>query len=355
VQTTEGDQEETMHAAISGCDRLATSRPAVVRLSVVWLTAAVVFILLALAPASEAQSPAVRVGALTLGLAPTAPAVEAFRQALREHGYVEGQNLTVEFRFAERRVDRLHALAAELVRLKVDVIVVEGTPAALAAKQATRTIPIVVAAAGDPVKSGLVASLARPGGNITGLTLIHPELSAKRLQLLVEAVPRLGRVAVIWNPSNPVVAHSLRETEVAARTMGVQLQGVKVPSPAALDGAFSEIADARPGALIVLGDGMLWSIRDRIVELALRSGLPALFPDRDFVTIGGLLSYGHDLTENIRRAAALVDKILKGSSPADLPVEQPTKLELAVNLKTAKTLGLTLPPSLLARADHVIQ
>jgi ABC-type uncharacterized transport system substrate-binding protein len=166
----------------------------------------VVFILLALSSASEAQSPAVRVGALTLGLAPTAPAVEAFRQALREHGYVEGQNLNVEFRFAERRVDRLHALAAELVRVKVDVIVVDGTLAALAAKQATRTIPIVVAGASDPVKAGLVASLARPGGNITGLTLIHPELSAKRLQLLVEAVPRLGRVAVIWNPSNPVAA-----------------------------------------------------------------------------------------------------------------------------------------------------
>jgi len=328
-----------------------------VRLTGTGVTAAVVLLLLGAPLASDAQSPAklARIGVLTLGFGLSTSPIETFRQGLREHGYVEGENMALEFRFAEGRADRLPSLAAELVRLDVNVIVTESNVAALAAKHATRTIPIVMAVAGDPVKAGVVNSLARPGANITGLTLIHPELSGKRLELLSQAIPRLSLVAVIWNPTNPAAAGFLRETELAARSLGLRVQGIEVRSPAELDGAFKAVTGARPGALITLGDGMLWSVRTRIVEFATKNRLPGVFPERDFPEAGGLMSYGPSLAANFRRAAALVDKILKGANPADVPIEQPTKLELVINLKTAKALGLTISPLLLLRADQVIE
>lgn len=327
------------------------------RLSVIRLAVFVVLVLVAVPLASDAQSQTkvVRIGALTVGVARATPPVEAFMQALRALGYVEGQNMVMEFRYAEGRIDRLPVLAAELVQLKVDVIVTEGNAAALAAKHATQTIPIVMAVAADPVKAGVVASLARPGGNVTGLTLIVPELSAKRLDLLKEAVPAITLVAVMWNPSNAAAVDSLRETEAAARSLGVQVQAIEVRNPAALDEAFKAVASTRPGALITIGDGMLASVRTRIVDFALKSRLPAMFPDREFAEVGGLMSYAPNPVDNIRRAAALVDKILKGAKPADLPIEAPTNLELVINLRAAKTLGLTLPPSLLLRATQVIE
>ncbi len=307
--------------------------------------------------AAEAQSPekVVRIGILTLGFARSTPPIEAFRQGLGEHGYVEGRNMALEFRFAEGRSDRLPALAAELVRLKVDVIVTESNLAALAAKHATQTIPIVMGVASDPVKAGVVASLARPGGNVTGLTVITPEVSGKRVELLKGAIPKISLVAVLWNPNNPTGRDFLRETEAAARSLGIQLLAIEVRNPGELGTVFKAVTNVRPSALITLGDGMLWSARARIVEFAMKSQLPGIFPERDFPEAGGLMSYGPNVSENFRRAAALVDKVLKGSKPADLPIERPTRLELVINLKTAKALGLTIPPALLQRADQVIE
>jgi putative tryptophan/tyrosine transport system substrate-binding protein len=329
----------------------------VVRFAVTKLATAVVLLLFALPLASDAQPPAkaVRIGVLTVGLARATPPFEAFLRGLQENGYVEGQNMVLEFRFAEGRIDRLAALASELVRLQVDVIVTEGNAAALAAKQATQTIPIVMAVASDPVKAGVVASLARPGGNVTGLTLIVPELSAKRLELLREALPRMTLVAVMWNPSNPASADYVRVTEAAARSLGVQVQAIAVRSPAELDDALKTVANLRPNALITISDGMLASVRTRIVDFAMKSRLPGIFPDREFAELGGLMSYSPNPADITRRAALLVDKVLKGAKPADLPIEQPTKLDLVINLKTAKTLGLTIPPSLLLRADRLIE
>jgi putative ABC transport system substrate-binding protein len=306
---------------------------------------------------SEAQEPRkpIRIGVLTLGFAPSTRPIKAFRQGLREHGYVEGRNIALEFRFADGRTDRLAALATELIGLKVDIVVTESNVAALAAKRATQTIPIVMAVAGDPLKAGVVASLARPGGNITGLTLIHPEVSGKRLALLKEAVPKIGLVAVMWNPTNPAALEFLRQTEEASRSVGVQLQAIEVRNPGELTGAFDAVTTARPSALISLGDGMLWSVRTRIVDFALKNRLPGVFPERDFPEAGGLMSYGPDVAANFQRAAVFVDKILKGAKPGDLPIEQPTKFELVINLKTAKALGLAIPPSLLLRADQVIE
>jgi ABC-type uncharacterized transport system substrate-binding protein len=289
------------------------------------------------------------------GSASSTPLAEAFRQGLREHGYVDGQNIVLEFRFAAGRTDRLPALAAELVRLNVDAIVTESNAAALAAKNATQTIPIVMAIAGDPVKAGVVDDLARPGRNITGLTLIHPELSGKRLQLLKEAVPRIGLVAVIWNPTSPGGADLLRETEAAARSLSLKVDAIAVRAPADLDAAFKAATDARPNALFVIPDGIFDYNRTRIVEFAMKSHLPGVFPSQAFAEAGGLMSYGPELAANLRRAAAFVDKILKGTKPADLPIEQPTKFELVINLKTAKALGITIPQSLLLRANQVIQ
>jgi putative ABC transport system substrate-binding protein len=288
-------------------------------------------------------------------VASSTPLAEAFRQGLREHGYVEGQNIAFEYRYAAGRADRLPALAAELVRLKVDVIVTESNVAALAAKHATQTIPIVMAIAGDPVKAGVVNSLARPGGNVTGLTLIHPELSGKRLQLLKEAVPKIALVAVIWNPTDPAAADFLRETEAAARSLGLKIHAIEARAPAELDAAFKAVADARPSAFFTIPHSMFQDNKTRIFEFATKSRLPGVFPNRVFTEAGGLMSYGPNLAANFRRAAVFVDKILKGAKPADLPIEQPTKFELVINLKTAKALGLTIPPSVLARADQVIE
>jgi putative ABC transport system substrate-binding protein len=310
----------------------------------------------------DAQQPGkvARVGVLAPGFAQ--PPLAALRQGLRGLGYVEGQNLTLVERFAEGRYDRLSGLAAELVRLKVDVILSLSTPAALAAKNATDTIPIVMLGVGDPVKSGLVASLARPGGKITGLTFFAGDLSAKWLELLKQAVPRITRIAVLLNPANPAVnpanpdkALDLNATAVAARALRVQLQILEAPDPSELDRAFSTMAKERADALFVVADPMFFGQRSRIVDLAATHRLPTIFASRGFVEAGGLMAYAPNADEIYRRAAGYVDKILKGAKPADLPVEQPTRFELVVNLKTAKALGLTLPQSILIRADQVIQ
>jgi putative ABC transport system substrate-binding protein len=313
---------------------------------------------LAAPPAADAQQPAKvpRIGILTLISASSAPHLfEEFRQGLRERGYVEGQNIALEYRSPQGQADRLPSMAAELVSMKVDVIATESVAAALAAKNATQTIPIVMAISGDPVGAGLVASLPRPGGNVTGLSQLAPELSGKRLQLLKEAAPKTTRVAVIWNPVSPASAGYLRESEAAARSLGLQLQPVEARSPADLDAGFKAVTRARPSALITLADGMLASQRTRIVEFAAKGRLPAIFPIREFAEAGGLMTYGPNTAENFRRAATFVDKILKGTKPADLPVEQPTRFELVINMKTAKALGITFPPSILIRADQVIQ
>ena len=327
------------------------------RLIVTSLLAAMAFLVLTAPPVADAQPPAklARIGILALAVASSAPLAEAFRQGLREHGYTEGHNIALEYRYAEGGADKLPALAAELVHLKVDVIVTMSNVAALAAKRATETIPIVMAIAGDPVHAGVVASLARPGGNVTGLTLIHPEVSGKRLQLLKEAVPRIALVAVIWNPTDPPAVEFLRETEAAARSLGLRLHAIEARGPAELDTAFKAVAGVRPNAFFTLPGGMFQDNQARIIEFAMKNRLPGIFPSRVFVEAGGLMSYGPNLAMNARRAAAFVDKILKGAKPADLPIEQPTKFELVLNLKTAKALGLTIPGTVLARADHVIE
>ncbi len=324
--------------------------------------AVVLTLSLALAPlAAEAQQAAKvpRIGYLAANLAGNPYLHEAFRQGLRDLGYVEGRNLVIEYRGAEGKPERFPALAAELVALKVDVIVVAGgTLAALAAKQATRTLPIVFAAAGDPVTDGLVTSLARPGGNVTGLSVLAPELVGKGLELLTQAVPGVSRVAVLWQPGGlgeRTEKDMLKGAEVAARALGVRLQFVEARGPADVDSAFSEMTRARAGALTVLTSSMLFNERRRLVDLAAKNQLPAVYPRRESVDAGGLMAYGPNLADLFRRAATYVDKILKGAKPAHLPVEQPTKFELVINLKTAKALGLTIPPLLLGRADQIIQ
>jgi putative tryptophan/tyrosine transport system substrate-binding protein len=296
-----------------------------------------------------------RIGILTLASSASTPILQAFRDGLRELGYVESQNMALEFRFAHGRPDTLVSLAAELVRQDMDVIVADGGQAALAAKSVTQRIPIVMGAVGDPVKVGLVTSLARPGTNVTGLTLLSVELSSKRLELLREAIPYASRVAVLWNPGNPAGKDYLEQTKGAARVLGVEIAAVEARGASDLDAALEAVAAARPSALISLADATLWNHRRRVVDFALRKRIPALFPEREFADDGGLMAYGPNVPANFRRAAVYVDKILKGAKPADLPVEEPTKFELVINLKTAKALGLTIPPSLLARADQVIQ
>ena len=307
---------------------------------------------------SHAQQPTIvpRIGVLVGSSASfTAPSVEAFRQGLRELGYAEGQNITIEYRYAEGRAERLHDLAAELVRLKVDVIVTLGTPATQAAKHASTTIPIVIAIVADPVGTGLVSSLARPGGNITGSAILFPELIAKRVELLKEAIPGLTRVAVLANTANPGTALALKEIEGSGQPLGVELQPVAVRGPIEFDIAFVAITKKRAGALLVLEDGMIHTHARRIADLAAKRRLPTIFGPGELAATGGLMAYGPGLPDSFRRAASYVDKILKGAKPADLPVEQPTKFELVINLKTAKALGLTIPQSVLIRADQVIQ
>ena len=283
---------------------------------------------------------------------------EAFRQGLRDLGYVEGRNVVIEYRDAEGKHERLPALAAELVALKVDVIVAPPTPAALAAKQVTKTIPIVFAAVSDPVSSGLVTSLARPGGNVTGLSDLTPELVGKCLEQLKQAVPGVSRAAVLWQPGafgERTEKDLLKAAEVAARALGVRLQFVEARGPDDFDRAFSKMTSARADALTVLPTAMFVSERRRLVDLAAKNRLPTVFPYRESVDAGGLMSYGPNLADMYRRAATYVDKILKGAKPGDLPVEQPTKFELDINAKTAKALSLTIPQSVLLRADQVIQ
>jgi len=280
---------------------------------------------------------------------------EAFRLGLRELGYVAGENITIEYRYAEGKFERLPALAAEFVRLNVEVIVAGATQATSAAKQSTSVIPIVMAVTADPVGSGFVASLARPGGNITGLTSSSPDLSGKRFALLKETVPRLSRVSVLWNPGNPDNATQLREVESAAVALGVRLQSIEVRSSSDFDKAFSAIISGRADALYALGDSLFASNRKRIVDFAAKNRLASMLATRVAVEAGALVAYGADFRDLFRRAAIYVDKILKGAKPSALPVEQPTKFELVINLKTAKALGLTIPPSLLARGDEVIQ
>jgi putative ABC transport system substrate-binding protein len=280
--------------------------------------------------------------------------LDAFRQKLRELGHVEGENIAIEYRWAEGQDDRLPELAAELVRLKPDVIVTTGTPGTLAAKQATSTIPIVFASSGNPVNAGLVASYARPGGNVTGLSFTGPEMEGKRLQILGEMVPRLSRVAVLWNPIG-MGLEFYRQTEVAATALSITLETVEARRMDDLEQAFATIGEARAEALIVLADRLLLSSQKQIVAFAASRRLPAMYPYREYVDAGGLLSNAPSNIDRFRRAAVYVDKILRGANPADLPVEAPTSFELIINNKTAKELALTLPPTLLARADEVIE
>jgi putative ABC transport system substrate-binding protein len=284
--------------------------------------------------------------------------LDAFRQGLRERGYVEGQNIVIEYRAADGKIERLPGLATELARLKVDLIVAPNTPAARAVQQATTTIPIVAPAMSDPVGDGLVASLARPGGNITGLTFLGPELVPKRLGLLKEALPKVTRVAALWTPGESgerTTRDMLKGTEAAARALGVQLQLVGVRGPDAFDRAFSTMTKERAEALVVFPSLLLYNERRRIVDLATKHRLPSMFNAREQVEIGGLIGYGASITDLLRRGATFADKILKGAKPADLPIEQATKFDLVINLRTAKALGLTIPPSLLQRADQVIE
>ncbi len=316
--------------------------------------------LLAAPLAAEAQQAAkvARIGFLAVNLAPNPHLLEAFRQGLRDLGYIEGRNVVIEYRDAEGKFERLPALAAELVALRVDVILAGGTAQALAAKQATRTLPIVFAQAVDPVASGLVTSLARPGGNVTGLSNLTSELVGKCLELIKQAVPGVSRVAVLWQPGKlgeRTEKDLLKGADVAARALGVRLQFVEARGPADLDRSFLDMTRAHAGVLAVLPGTMFGSERRRLVDLAAKNRLPAVYTSREFVDAGGLMSYGPSIADVFRRAATYVDKILKGAKPADLPVEQPTKFELVINLKTAKALGLTIPPSLLQGADEVIQ
>ena len=279
----------------------------------------------------------------------------AFRDGLLELGWVEGKNVAFEIRNAENRLERLPELAADLVRLKVDVIAADGTLAPLAAKQATTTIPIVMTIAGDPLGSGLVASLAHPGGNVTGMSLMAPDLGAKRLELLKELLPRLSRVAVLWNAANPYSALVFKQTQDGGRTLGIDVQSLDVRGPDDFDGAFEAARRLRPDALITVEDPLTGSHRKRIADFTAGQQLPSLHGIREFVAAGGLISYGANVTDLSRRAAYYVDKIFKGAKPADLPIQQPTKFELVINLKVAKALGLAVPPTLLARADEVIE
>jgi ABC-type uncharacterized transport system substrate-binding protein len=327
--------------------------------STVWCIVTLTLSLLAAPLAADAQQAGKvpRIGYLRVtSPSDRPPLLDAFRQRLRELGWVEGQNIVIDYRYAEGRVDRLPDLAAELVRLKVDLIVSAGTQGVTAAKNATETIPIVMIGVRDPVGTGLIASLARPGGNVTGVSgYAGLEIVAKQLELLKETVPKIRRVAILSNPTNAYHQLAIREVNVAARSLGVQLQLLEARGPNEFDGAFAAMAKERVGALLVLSDVMLNSHRTRLADLAARSRLPAAYGVRESVEAGGLMSYGPSFPDFYRRSAAYVDKILKGAKPADLPVEQPMQFELVLNLKTAEALGLTIPPLILFQADEVIR
>jgi len=321
----------------------------------------VAVVLLAVGVIAEAQQPkkVPRIGYLSIGDPATeSTRAEGIRLALRELGYIEGQNIATEYRYAEGKLDRVPELAAELVRLKVDILVVGGPIPIRAAKNATKTIPIVMIGLGpDPVEAGFIESLARPGGNVTGLTNLGPELGGKRLELFKEAVPKLARVAVLYDPTIPASVRELKDVlPAAARALGLTVRSWEVRAADDFDKIFATISKWRPDGLYVLVSGPLMSAnRKRIVGFLLKSRLPSMYNSRESVDAGGLMSYGADLADSYRRVAYYVDRILKGAKPADLPVEQPTKFELVINLKTAKQIGLTIPPEVLARANRLIK
>jgi len=311
----------------------------------------------AICVSAEAQQPArkvPRIGILFIGDR-NQPHLEAFRQGLRERGYTEGKNIAIEYRYAEGKIDRLPLLAAELVKLKVDVIVTTAEMGARAARQATKTTPIVLTTGADLVKSGLAESLAKPGGNVTGLSVIEEDLSGKRLDILKEAFPKMKRVAYLWNPSAVVVNPSLDQAKAIAQAVALQLRSYEVYTLAEIEKAFAAMSKARPDALFVMLSPLMTLNSKRIVELALEQRLPGMYPTNQFVEDGGLMTYGPRIGDMYRRAATYVDKILKGANAGDLPVEQPTKFEFVINLKTAKQIGVTIPPNVLARADKVIK
>jgi len=319
-----------------------------------WL---VVIFLVGAVEVIEAQQPTktARIGFLTTSPSVFPVRIEAFRQGLRELNYVEGKNIAIEWRYTEGKLDRGPALAAELVRLKVDILVSSGPTIANILKEATATIPIVMAYHTDPVGTGLVASLARPGANITGFTVIAPELGGKRLEILKEVVPKLSRLAVLGSSTLPANAEMLRETGLAAGAFGVKLQFLDVLSPEDIEPAFRRTVEIRADAFLAQGSGILNAQRMKVADLAVKTRLPGMYYAAEFVDAGGLMSYGVDFPDLHRRAAIYVDKILKGAKPADLPVEQPTKFEFIINLKAAKQIGLTIPPNVLARADKVMR
>ena len=308
-----------------------------------------------LSASAQQRGKIAKIGWLGIGSASSVARYEEFRRALRELGYVEGKNITFEYRSADNKLDRLPPLADELVRLKVDLLVTRETPEVLALKSATKTIPIVFYDVTDPVGAGLVDSLARPGGNITGFSGIESVLAGKRLELLKETIPKLSRVAVLWNPQDLSSAQQWKASQLSAQELGLQLHSMEVSSAAAYEGAFKEAAKARSEALSVIAGSLEDSNRKRITDLAKINRLPAIYPRPVFVESSGLMSYGRDRDEALKRVPPMIDKILKGTKPADIPVEQPTKFELVINLKTAKALGLTIPPLVLMRADRVIR
>jgi ABC-type uncharacterized transport system substrate-binding protein len=314
-----------------------------------------ILVLLGVAVIAEAQQAKIpRIGWLSPGSAASAN-VELFLREFRKLGYVEGRNVGIESRYANDNFDRFPALADELVRLKVDVIVVSGSAGTVAAKKTTSTIPIVFLSAPDPVRLGLVDSLASPGRNITGFSTIADVLAGKRLELLKETVPKLSRVAVLWNPKSPSSAEQWKESQLSARELGLQLHSMEVSDADKYESAFQEATKAHSGALAVTLHALANSNQKQIGELATKNRLPMILPSESWVASGGLMSYGPDRAEAYKRGASMVDKILKGTKPADIPVEQPTKFELVINLKTAKQIGLTIPPNVLARADKVIK
>jgi putative ABC transport system substrate-binding protein len=295
------------------------------------------------------------IGWLVPGTQATQDLLDAYRRGMRELGYVEGRNVETEYLYADGQIDRLPGHAATLVAHKVDIIVTAGTPGCLAAKQATTTIPIVFAVSSDPLSTGVVASLARPGGNITGLSLMASDLSAKRLELLQSLIPGFGRVAVLWDSSNPGMALRVSETQIAAKQLKIAFYDAGARDLDGLEASFAALSKQRPEAMVVTAEAFTNRHRDRILDFIMRNRIPAVYEDGRFAQAGGLMAYGPSTPDLFWRAATYVDKILKGAKPADLPVQQPTKFELVINLKTAKALGLEIPPTLLARADEVIE
>jgi putative ABC transport system substrate-binding protein len=352
----EGSSDRPRHltSIVSHGEKKNNQRGKPMRRTIITLVLATIFLANIFPAEAQQQAKIPKIGWLGSRSA-SAPAREVFARELRSLGYVEGKSIAFEYRYAEGKLDRLPALADELVRLKVDILVSPATPAAVAAKNATRTISVVFYSGSDPVALGLVDSLARPGGNITGFTTISTELVGKRLELLKETISKLVRVAALWNPQDATSAQTWKESQLAARELGLQLHSMEVSSADKFESAFKQATKANSAALALMGSPFFFSNQKQIVDLAAKHRLPAIYSSKEFVTSGGLMSYGVDEAEPYRRVALYVDKILKGAKPADLPVEQPTKFELVINLKTAEALGLTIPPIVMMRAEKVIK